>query len=64
MSEYSISASGNIWHVNKDGRFFCTATSEALAKSICESLKHSTTPTVQQFRVGEVLKDNDQSKLK
>jgi hypothetical protein len=55
MSKYTVTASGKVWHVLRDGRFFCTASTEELARRICASLEGGRTPTVGEFTVDELI---------
>lgn len=55
MNEYTVVPSKNIWHVNKDGKYFCTASSEESAQKICASLKGGRTPSVGEFTLDEMI---------
>jgi len=55
MSKYTVTPNGKVWHVLRDGRFFCTASSEKFARRICGSLEGGRTPSVGEFTVDELI---------
>jgi len=55
MNEYTVVPSKNIWHVNKDGKYFCTASSEELAQKICASLQGGPTSSGGEFTLDEMI---------
>jgi len=54
MNHYSAIPQGQIWHVLKDGKFFCIASSQSAAEKICASLEGGKTPSVQEFKFSQI----------